>query len=383
MVKWLTIMLALAGLAMGIYTVATAHEPLPKPPPAQPPSVNPYARGIAATGLVEAASRNVSVASPEPGLVVEVVAQPNAVVRKGDPLFIMDRRPLEAELVRMAAAVDVAKAELERIESQPRAEDIPPLKAALEAAKVQAADEEDQYQRTAGAFKASAASEGEVARRKFAAEAARARVEQAQATLLRMQAGAWAPELRAAKARVAQAEADVAALRIRLDRMTIRAPIDGTVMKRFIEPGEYAMTSGSAGANPAMVLGDLTRLHVRAQVDEEDSSLLVAGARGTARLRGAVSREYPLRMLRIEPWAQPKNNITGLTPERVDTRVVDVVFEMVPTGEAGALPYPGQLVDVYIETEGETKSETKVESTKIESKNETKSETKSETKVRP
>lgn len=368
---------------MGIYTVATAHEPLPKPPPAQPPSVNPYARGIAATGLVEAASRNVSVASPEPGLVVEVVAQPNAVVRKGDPLFIMDRRPLEAELVRMAAAVDVAKAELERIESQPRAEDIPPLKAALEAAKVQAADEEDQYQRTAGAFKASAASEGEVARRKFAAEAARARVEQAQATLLRMQAGAWAPELRAAKARVAQAEADVAALRIRLDRMTIRAPIDGTVMKRFIEPGEYAMTSGSAGANPAMVLGDLTRLHVRAQVDEEDSSLLVAGARGTARLRGAVSREYPLRMLRIEPWAQPKNNITGLTPERVDTRVVDVVFEMVPTGEAGALPYPGQLVDVYIETEGETKSETKVESTKIESKNETKSETKSETKVRP
>lgn len=351
MVKWMTIILALAGLAMGIYTVATAHEPLPKPPPAQPPSVNPYPRGIASSGLVEAASRNVEIASPEPGLVVEVVAAPNAQVKKGDPLFIMDRRPLEAELMRLAAAVEVAKAELERIKSQPRAEDIPPLKAALDAAKVQAADAEDQYQRTLGAYKASAATEGELSRRKFAAEGARAQVEQAAATLARVQAGAWAPEVRAAEARVVAAQADVAALKVRLDRTVVRAPIDGMVMKRFVEPGEYTAGAGGVSGNPAMVLGDISRLHVRAQVDEEDTPLLTAGARATMRVRGPLSREFALRMLRIEPWAQPKNNITGLTPERVDTRVVDVVFELNPGSESTPLPYPGQLVDVYIETE--------------------------------
>lgn len=347
MVKWFTILLALLGLMMGAYTVATSNEVLPDPPPAQPPSVNPYPLGIAATGLVEAASRNIEIASPEPGLVMEVVALPNATVKRGDALFVMDRRPIESELLRANAAVGVSKAELERIRSQPRAEDLPPLRAALEVAKVQAADAQDLYERTLGAYKAQAATEGELSRRRFGAEAAKAAVVQAQATLERASAGAWAPELRAAEARVAQAQAEVDALKIRLERTTVRAPIDGMVLKRFIEPGAY---SAAGALNPAMVLGDLTTLKVRAQVDEEDTPLLTAGARATARIRGPVARELPLKMLRIEPWARPKANITGLTPERVDTRVVDVIFEIqLHDAPAGPVPYPGQLVDVYIE----------------------------------
>lgn len=349
MIKWITIVLAVAGLTMGVYTVATSHEVLPDPAPAQPPSVNPYRRGIAASGIVEAASRNIEIAAPEPGLVAEVVAAPNQVVKRGDPLFVMDRRPLEAELMRLEAALAVARAELDRIRAQPRAEDLPPLRAALATANVEAADAADQYERTLRAFKAAAGTEGELSHRKFQAEAAKARVVEAQSRLGRALAGAWSEDIKAAEAKVKQAESEISALKIRLERTIVRAPIDGVVMKRFIEPGEYAMINV---ATPAMVLGDLSSLNVRAQVDEEDTPLLLPGAEARARLRGALNREFRLHMLRIEPWAQPKMTITGATAERVDTRVVDVVFRLErlsSPGDDGPMPYAGQVVDVYIQ----------------------------------
>jgi hypothetical protein len=98
-------------------------------------------------------------------------------------------------------------------------------------------------------------------------------------------------------------------------------------------------------------MGDLSSLHVRAQVNEEDAPLLREGARGVARVRGPARIELPLRMLRIEPLAQPKRQLTGDFSELVDTRVVEVVFE----ADASSMPrgsrlYPGQIVDVFIET---------------------------------
>ena len=65
MLRWIPILIAVAGLSLALYTVATArHEP-PKARLEAEPSVNPFASGIAATGLVESASRDVQVASPE------------------------------------------------------------------------------------------------------------------------------------------------------------------------------------------------------------------------------------------------------------------------------------------------------------------------------
>jgi hypothetical protein len=95
------------------------------------------------------------------------------------------------------------------------------------------------------------------------------------------------------------------------------------------------------------VLGDLTTMQVRAQVDEEDTPLLRMGAPAVARIRGPMATEIPLRMLRIEPFARPKTQISGASTELVDTRVIETVFEAQIT--AGARLYPGQVVDVYIE----------------------------------
>lgn len=347
MLRWITLLLAVAGLSLGVYVVSTARHEAPRAPLAAPPSINPFADGIAASGLVEGLSRNVRVAAVEGGVVVGVDAEVGQRVRAGDPLFRVDARPLEAELLRAAAAHAAAVAELERLRSLPRPEEVSPLEAAVNAAAAELADWEDQWKQTQQAFELAAGSPYEVRRRWFAMQAAREHLARSRAQLDLLKAGAWEQDLRVAQARVAAAEADVRAVELLIDRRTVRSPIDATVLKRNVEPGEFAPASD---ASPAFVLADLSRLRVRARVDEEDLPGLAPGRRGVARVRGAAELSVPLRMVRIEPLAVSKVDLTGASTERVDTRVVEVIFEV--EGEPPVTLYPGQMVDVFIEGPG-------------------------------
>ncbi|MBL8763763.1 MAG: HlyD family efflux transporter periplasmic adaptor subunit [Phycisphaerae bacterium] len=352
MLKWITILVALLGLGLTAYTVATSDDRIPTPPPAQAPSINPFGRGIASQGVIEPASRAVGLAAPEPGLIVEVFVRVNDTVKRGAPLFRLDGALLEAELPQRQAAKRAAEAEVARLRSLPRAEDVPPLRAEVADAAARLGEARWLLRRIEQANERNAATPDEVARRSFAVETAEAVHDAARARLDKLTSGAWEPDVRIAEAALARAEADLESLRMRLARLTVRAPIDGTVLRLNAEPGEF--TSGGAAsmssvADAPMVLGDLSELHVRAQVDEEDTPQLRAGARAVARVRGAADVVVPLVMLRIEPFASPKMSLMGTTTERVDTRIVEAVFRV--EGATTVRLYPGQVVDVFIETE--------------------------------
>lgn len=365
MVKWITFILAAVGLSAGIYTVATAKQELPKPPPSRPPSVNPFPNGVAAIGTVEPASREIAVIAPDQGMVTAVFVKVNDRVEKDQPLFQIDTRPFEAQLIEAEAQAAVAEAQVKRLEASPRAEDLPPAEANVAAAEVALADAEDSLRRTNEAATSGSASENESARRRYAVNAAEARLRIAQAELARVKAGAWGEDVRVARAQAAAARARLESIRVMKDRLTVRAPISGVVLKKNVEPGEFAMAAPTQMTQAAMVLGDLSAMHVRAQVDEEDVPLVREGARAVARVRGMRAGtgaigggvEFPLTMLRIEPLALPKANILGTPTERVDTRVVEVVFRVEPPGgkegsaAAASVPrlYPGQAVDVFID----------------------------------
>ncbi|MEY3143210.1 MAG: hypothetical protein RLY21_1703 [Planctomycetota bacterium] len=95
----------------------------------------------------------------------------------------------------------------------------------------------------------------------------------------------------------------------------------------------------------------LDTLLVRVDIDENEAWRIERGARATASLRGNSSRRAELAFVRIEPYVIPKRSLTGLSTERVDTRVLQVVYSM----KADALnAFPGQQVDVFIEAEPRT-----------------------------
>lgn len=344
MIKWITIVLALIGLAAGIYAVQTTRMTPPELPLVGRPSLNPFVHGIAASGKVEAATRNVAIAAPEPGIVAAVLVEVNQKIRPGDPLFSLDARLVDAERLQAEAALNQAQADLQRLESLPRPEDLLPLDAAVRRATIVRDDAREQWTRADNAFRQGAASVGEHQTIHYARLAAEAALAEVQAQRDRVAAGAWESDLLVARAHVARARAAIAALDVRRQYLTVRSPIEGVVLKRNIEPGEFAQPGP---ATPPLVIGDLEHLRVRAQVDEHDASRLRLGQPGLANLRSADRREFRLRMLRIEPLAVPKRELSGSIVETVDTRVVEVVFAVEPGGSA--VLYPGQLVDVFID----------------------------------
>ncbi len=346
MARWITFALSLIGLAVGIWAVSTSKQKAPEIPLAREASVNPYAHGVAALGLIEPAGREVSVVAPEPGLVMDVFVEVGDHVEAGQPLFRLDSRRLEADLIRAQAGLEAGKAEVARWHALPRAEDLPPLEAAVTRAQAMVQDREDNLNRTDEALKKNAASTRDLSAAQFSLEAARADLIKAQADLAKARAGGWGPDLAIAQAMLTAQQQELAALRLLVDRLTVRAPRAGVVLRRDVEPGEFANGEMGRGSLGSLVIGDLSHLMVRAQVDEEDIALVTPDAQALARTRGAAPKELSLRLVRIEPYARGKTDLLGTNTERVDTRIIDVVFEIV--GDAPPGVYPGVSVDVFI-----------------------------------
>lgn len=314
------------------------------PPPVEPPAAA-FARQVGATGLVEAASENVAISVPVPGLVTRVFVTTGARVRRGTPLLELDGRDLRAELALREAARDLAAARLKRLEASPRPEELPPARARVNEARAQLRDAETQLRLMESVKDPRAIRQEELERRRRAVEAAQARLEQSIASLKLLEAGTWKPDLEVARAEVAQATQQVERIQADLARLTVTAPLDGQVLQVKVRAGEYAQVGPLA--QPLMLMGSVDRLHVRADIDEKDAWRFRAGRAATASVRGDARQKHPLEFVRVEPYVVPKKSLTGDATERVDTRVLQVVFAL----PAGARVYPGQQMDISIEAQ--------------------------------
>ena len=106
----------------------------------------------------------------------------------------------------------------------------------------------------------------------------------------------------------------------------------------------------SAGAltKPLLIVGDLKSFHVRVDIDENDAWRFKDGAKAEASLRGNKDFRTDLTFVRVEPYVVPKRSLTGSSVERVDTRVLQVIYSF----NRGNIPaFVGQQMDVFIESE--------------------------------
>jgi HlyD family secretion protein len=132
-----------------------------------------------------------------------------------------------------------------------------------------------------------------------------------------------------------------------VERLTVRAPVTGEILQVNVAPGEYAQTG--VLSKPLIVMGDTETLHVRVDIDENDAWRFTRGTAAKGFLRGNSAIAFDLRFAYVEPYVVPKTSLTGLSTERVDTRVLQVIYSV----NRGDLPlYVGQQVDVYIDADG-------------------------------
>jgi multidrug resistance efflux pump len=343
--------LPVLGLGMGVlgfYHVQQRSQSMLLTAPPESPARVPFEQGLAASGVVEAQTENIAVGAALPGLVLEVYVPTNQVgkrVQAGTPLLRIDDRHLKAQLAVAEARLLAAKAGLAKLEQQPRPEDLPPSLAKVKAATARAARLQDEYLRAKRLISTAAVAEEDYVNRQLAYEAAVHDQAQAQAEYDLLKAGAWKPDLAIAEAAVKEARARVEQLKTEIGRALVVAPVDGAVLQVNVRPGERV---SEFETKPLMVLGAIDTCHVRIDVDERDIPRFRRGAPAMAYPRGDSSRALDLRFVRVEPFVIPKKALTGDNTERVDTRVLQVIYAIEPSP---ALVYVGQQLDVFIRSE--------------------------------
>jgi multidrug resistance efflux pump len=339
--------LALAMLFFAVYHVSRAQQIKPRPaPPAAPPRT-PFPDGVAGSGIVEPESENIAIGSAFPGIVAEVNVRVGDRVKKNQVLFRLDDRQLRAELKYREANLASAEAQLEKLEALPRPEERPPSKAKVEEARANNLDQQDQFRRAQVLYAQRVINEEELVRRRQAAQMAEQQLRTREAEDQLLDAGAWEPDKKVARAAVALARAQLQQTRTDLERLEVCSPIeDGEVLQRNVRPGEFV---GAPPGQALIVLGCLSRLHIRADIDEHDIPRFRTAASAVAVLRGDAGQAFDLEFVRVEPYVVPKKSLTGDNTERVDTRVLQVIYRV---KDSQVPVYVGQQVDVFIDGPG-------------------------------
>jgi len=318
---------------------ATVAPPSPPPTPAVQGSVG-------AVGLVEASSENIAVSVPVQGMVTHMYVKAGDRVTQGQKLFSIDDRDLQAELGLRRSSLAMAQAKLDKLLRSPRPEEIPPAEAKVKEAEELYRDADVQLELIESVRDKRAIRDEDLLRRRIAVKTAEARLDQAKADLALLKAGAWQPDIEIARAEVNEAQRQVERVQADIGRTVVTAPITGEILQCKVRLGEYAQAGQLA--QPLILMGATNQLNVRSDVDEQDAWRVKTGAPAVASVRGDSSHRYRLRFVRFEPYVIPKKNLTGDSTERVDTRVLQVIFSL----EKNAPVYAGQQMDVFIEAGG-------------------------------
>ena len=307
-IKYTLPLLAIAGFAFAAYTVVRSNQPMPIAIPVTEPASAPFKAFIAGAGIIEAQSQNIAIGTPLPGIVKTVTVKVGDQVKADAPLFYLDERDTRATLAIKLA--DLAKA-----------------KADVTIAKATYSDAKSLSDLAEAVTDRRAISAEELLRRRNAMLITQARLESALAL-------------------VQQAQASLADTETTLSRLIVRAPVDGEVLQVNIRPGEFAQ-AGFLNT-PLLVLGNLDKLHVRVDIDENDAWRFDKNSKAVAFLRGNRNFKVDLILAYVEPYVVPKKSLTGDSNERVDTRVLQALYRF----DRKLLPiYVGQQMDVFIEAQ--------------------------------
>ena len=347
---------ALSMLVFGVIHILNAEQELPKTKPPHTPARNPYSHSIAASGLVEPQSENIAIGSALSGVVLEVFVPADKVgqqVKKGTPLFRVDDRALKAQFAWQEASLQAAEAQLAKLAAMPRPELVPPAEARVRAAEAKARLWSDQANRSKKLLAVNAVQEEDYTTKHSSYEEAQAQALAAAADLAEIKAGAWQPDKRIAQAAIDQAKAQLAITQTEIDRCLVRAPVDGQILQVSVRPGEFV----SAPPNKELiVIGDLQRLRVRVEIDEQDIPRFSPGMPAKAYTRGNNATAIPLTFVRVEPYVVPKRSLTGDNTERVDTRVLQVIYEI---NAAEQTLFVGQQMDVFLDAQSPPEPDSK------------------------
>ncbi len=352
--------LALVGILAGCVAGYVFSIQRPAQAPVFNPASNPYSQGIYAEGIVEsdqASGSNINVYPEVPGTVKQIVVAEGQVVHKGDPLLLLDDSIQRATAEQQQSQAEAAASLLEELKAQPRPETLDVAKAQVDAAQATLKTTQDQLdkQQTAYQMNPRTISKDALDNALNSTAVAKANLAVAKRQYDLIKAGAWSYDIKNQERQYAALQKSYLASSALLSKYTLRATGDGIVLSinptvgSFISP-QGAYDTYTQAMVPVLVLGSPhASLNVRCYVDEILVPRLPSPSRmkAQASIRG-TNLKLPLDYVRTQPLVSPKIQLSDQRTERVDVRVLPVIFRIQKAQNINL--FPGQLVDVYIGT---------------------------------
>ena len=351
--------LAVVGLVGGLvsaYVYGIRKKPLP---PAFNPAQNPYAKGIFATGIVESLQSNganINIFPEVPGTITQIMVKEGASVHQGTPLLCIDDSIQKAVVEQQKAQAEAALSLLQQLKAQPRKENLQVSKAQVDYAAANLKTGQDTLDKVkkSAALDPKSVSKDQLDNAENAFQVAKANLGVAQRQYELTKAGAWSYDVQNQQHQYEALSKTYASGQALLAKYTLKAPVDGVILAINTAKGNFTSTQGSyntytQGYDPTIVMGlPQDFLAVRCYIDEILIPRMTPPGQMNAQMqvRGTATR-IPLEFDRIQPYVAPKIQLSNQRTERVDVRVLPVLFRFKPPKDLNI--YPGMLVDVYVE----------------------------------
>ncbi|MFI4955812.1 MAG: efflux RND transporter periplasmic adaptor subunit [Gammaproteobacteria bacterium] len=300
-------MLATGGIIAGLFSVFFYNENLKAQEPLSV-SYNPYDKGIYASGIIESFQlngSNINIFPEVSGRVSSIMVSDGQQVKKEDVLLVIHHSVQTAIVEKDKANVKLAQDNLITVQ--------------------------DQYDKLKKAYDINPKSVSKNA------------LDNANNAVI------------SAKQNISVAQAQQDSDQALLDEYTITSPVDGVVLRVVPAVGDYASPvvgtydTYTQGSLPIIQIGQVTPyLQVRVYVDEILTPQLPESSKLEATLfvRGMDNKSIPLKYVNMQPYTIPNIQLSDQRSERVDVRVLPIIFQFEKPTDINL--YPGQLVDVYI-----------------------------------
>jgi HlyD family secretion protein len=292
-----------------------------------------------APGVVEPRSGQIKIAASVVGRVSEVLVKINDKVATDEPLLQLDDEDAHGRVA--SAQAQVAMREKARNEkSAGKAANRRNAEDAVADAESAMVDARNAFDKAIHAKRSGSGSDATVTAARTAWMRAQDNLERERSQLRKIegQSGTPLPTQLEGQLNVARTELRVALAE--LEKLTIRAPIAGTVLKVDVKAGEVAAPSLP---QPLLLLGDLSQLRVRAELDEHDTGKIKVGEVVIVRAEAFPGQTFAGKVAGIAPLVQPARLALPGLRNLTDFSVNEV---MVDLNEPGPL-IAGMNVDVY------------------------------------
>jgi HlyD family secretion protein len=289
-----------------------------------------------APGRVEPPSGIIKVAAPTIGIVSKVLVKVNDTVFAGEPLVLLSDDEIQSRYAAAEAQAGMRRRLRNEQPASGKAAERRNAEDAVTDAETAVFDAQNAVDRAAADWRASGAPTTALTNARTALARTQDELARKQAQLRTVESPLPTP----LEAQVASARGDLAFARVNLEKLKIRAPIDGTVLQVNINPGELATPSA---LQPLLLIANLSTLNVRAELDERDVKEIKVGQTASIRAAAFPDREFAGTVTSIAPLVEPSRLGGRTASSRTDVDVVEVILKLNQPGPLTA----GMRVDAY------------------------------------